>query len=208
MVARFFVGHDNQTQSVVVAHQGTDTTMFRSILNVVRPSRRGRIPRCFPMLVRLLTDPMHSVFPLCLSHRRREGTRLCVHTRLHRRYHSLFSQVRAAEHDVPERPRHRAQPWHGGCGLGSCSTTILTQLSLSTQSSSLPREAETRRLPISSTQSSAATTYVTHGNDPVPNLSPRFIEYRHSAGEVHIPTSGEADTVICPGQGDENCQSS
>ena len=44
---------------------------------------------------------------LFLSHMRREGKpKFCAH-KTHRRYHSLYSQVRAADHDVPERPRQR-----------------------------------------------------------------------------------------------------
>ncbi|KAH8989982.1 hypothetical protein EDB92DRAFT_811734 [Lactarius akahatsu] len=70
----------------------------------------------------------------------------------------------------------------------SCSATILTQLSLLYQHNRL--RSPTRRRP-----------------GVLPNLPPRFIGYRHSVGEVHIPTSGEAGTVVCPGQGNENCQS-
>jgi pimeloyl-ACP methyl ester carboxylesterase len=49
-------------------------------------------------------------------------------------------------------------------------------------------------------------TYVTHGNDPMPNVPPPFLGYQHSAGEVHIPSSGEANTVACPGKENVNCQ--
>jgi len=49
-------------------------------------------------------------------------------------------------------------------------------------------------------------TYVTHGNDPVPNLPPRDLGYQHSAGEVHIPDSDESGTVTCPGQENLHCQ--
>lgn len=48
-------------------------------------------------------------------------------------------------------------------------------------------------------------TYVTHGNDPVPNQPPRFLGYQHSAGEVYIPSSGEAGTVACAGQENLHC---
>jgi pimeloyl-ACP methyl ester carboxylesterase len=49
-------------------------------------------------------------------------------------------------------------------------------------------------------------TYVTHGNDPVPIVPPLFLGYQHSAGEVHIPSSGEVGTVACPGKENVNCQ--
>ncbi|KAI0295641.1 Alpha/Beta hydrolase protein [Multifurca ochricompacta] len=59
---------------------------------------------------------------------------------------------------------------------------------------------------IDSTFGSGEFTYVTHGHDPVPNVPPRLLDYQHSSGEVHIPSSGEANAVACPGQENTNCQ--
>ena len=60
------------------------------------------------------------------------------------------------------------------------------------------------------TQLGGNFTFITHKDDPVPLVPPRFIGYQHSTGEVHIKETddktGEASvTVACPGQENENC---
>jgi pimeloyl-ACP methyl ester carboxylesterase len=69
----------------------------------------------------------------------------------------------------------------------------------------LPRSGNPAFANLIDSQLGSQFTYVTHGKDPVPMMPPRFLGYQHSAGEVHIPSSGEAGTIACPGQENVNC---
>ena len=51
-------------------------------------------------------------------------------------------------------------------------------------------------------------TYVTNQLDPVPNLPPRFLDFTHPTGEVHIvaadaATGAPKNIVSCPGRDNE-----
>lgn len=53
-------------------------------------------------------------------------------------------------------------------------------------------------------------TFVTNQHDIVPTVPPRFLDFQHSQGEIHIQSSdaatGNATSVVsCPGQENSNC---
>lgn len=58
-------------------------------------------------------------------------------------------------------------------------------------------------------QLGASLQHVTNQKDPVPIVPPRFLDFQHPSGEVHInavDADGEAtDIVACPGQENDNC---
>ncbi|KAJ7458560.1 alpha/beta-hydrolase [Mycena latifolia] len=50
-------------------------------------------------------------------------------------------------------------------------------------------------------------TFLTNQNDPVPTVPPKFLGFQHTAGEVHIVDDKQDDgsMVACPGQDNSNC---
>ncbi|OBZ74011.1 putative feruloyl esterase A [Grifola frondosa] len=52
-------------------------------------------------------------------------------------------------------------------------------------------------------------THVTNQDDPVPNVPPQFLSFQHPQGEAHITavdsSSGDATMVDCPGQENQKC---
>ena len=81
-----------------------------------------------------------------------------------------------------------------------------SSISISAAVFGLPRGGNVASAALIDSQLGNQFTYVTHGYDPVSNLPPREFGYQHSAGELHIPSNGEAGTVACPGQENVHCQ--
>ncbi|KAI9433464.1 alpha/beta-hydrolase [Lactarius indigo] len=190
-IPHFFVGHDNQTESIVVAHQGTDPTKLHSILNVVRVFQEGLNTTLFPKAGDV---KVHEGFA-CTQGRTADTILSTVKLGLQ---NTMFRNVLVTGHSL-------------GAAVAILDALMLRQhldptISISTIVFAPPRGGDQAFADLIDSELGSKYTYVTHGNDPVPNLPPRFIGYRHSAGEVHIPRSGEAGTVVCPGQENENCQ--
>ncbi|KAI9430503.1 Alpha/Beta hydrolase protein [Lactarius psammicola] len=187
-----FVGHDSQTQSIVVAHQGTDPTKLHSILNVVRLFQEGLNTTLFPNAG---GDVKAHKGSACTQGRTADTILSTVKSGLQ---NTTSRNVLVTGHSL-------------GAAIAILDALMLRQhldpsVSINTIVFAPPRGGDQAFADLIDSQLGSHYTYITHGGDPVPNLPPRFIGYRHSAGEVHIPTSGEAGTVSCPGQENENCQ--
>lgn len=96
------------------------------------------------------------------------------------------------------------------CSVYPEAGTKLGQISLILMSvySSFVHQFYLRLMP-PSIQLGTSLSHVTNQEDPVPSVPPRFLDYVHPSGEIHIKsvdTSGDAtDIVACPGQENESC---
>ncbi|KAI0248779.1 alpha/beta-hydrolase [Lactifluus subvellereus] len=186
-VPLFFVGHDTTTQCIVVAHKGTNTSNILSIVKDVKFSLGHMNPTFFP----------------------NAGSDVQVHNGLAetqgRTADAMLSAVKSGLQSTVLVTGHSL-----GAAIATMDAVMLRQhldptVSIRTVVFGLPRGGNAAFANLIGSQLGSQFTYVTHGKDPVPTVPPRFLGYQHSAGEVHIPSSGEAGTVACPGQENVNC---
>ncbi|KAH9989900.1 alpha/beta-hydrolase [Russula compacta] len=190
-VPYFFVGHDNMTQSIVVAHQGTDPSSIRSLLNDAESEMGPMSPTLFPNV----------------------GSDVRVHTGFARAHGRSADEVLSAVKSGLQSTGTSSVLVTGhslGAAIAAMDALMLHQnldpsVSINTVVFGLPRGGNDAFANLIDSQLGIQFTYVTHGNDPVPNQPPRSLGYQHSSGEVYIPSSGEAGTVACAGQENLHC---
>lgn len=193
---RFFVSYDSKTSSIVVAHQGTDASNVLSIINDAEF---------------LKTDINQTLFP-------KAGDDVQVHdgfSKAHgRTADTVLATVKAGL--AKNNASKIAITGHSlGAAIATMDAVMLRQnldpsVEISTVVFGLPRGGNQAWADLVDSELGGNFTFITHKDDPVPLVPPRFIGYQHSAGEVHIKetddATGEASvTVACPGQENKNC---
>ncbi|KAI0262336.1 alpha/beta-hydrolase [Gloeopeniophorella convolvens] len=191
---RFFVGYDNKTASIVVAHQGTDSSNILSVINDAEFILSGINTTLFP---KASSDvKVHDGFSE--THGRSADV--------------VLSTVRSALQTTGA--QKVAVTGHSlGAAIATMDALMLRQnldpgVAINTVVFGLPRGGNAAYADLVDAELGGQFTFVTHGNDPVPVVPPRFVGYQHPSGEVHIPPgpTGEANTVECPGQENQHCQ--
>ncbi|TFY60617.1 hypothetical protein EVG20_g7358 [Dentipellis fragilis] len=195
-IPRFFVAHDKTTQSLVVAHQGTDASNVLSVINDAEF---------------ILKDINSTLFP-------KAGSGVQVHDGFawtqERTADTVLATVKAGL--VSKNVSKVAVTGHSlGAAIATMDALMLKMnldpsVEISTVVFGLPRGGNSDYANLIDSTLGSSFTFITHKNDPVPTVPPRFIGYQHSSGEVHISqtdaASGNATvTVACPGQENSNC---
>ncbi|OJT14911.1 hypothetical protein TRAPUB_8534 [Trametes pubescens] len=190
----FFIASDPDTQTIVVAHQGTDPKEVLSIANDVEFLQVGANSTLFPQAgddVKL-----HSGFQDTQG-RTADIVMATVQSGL---ASTGFQRVLVTGHSL-------------GAAVASLDAAMLRM--------ALPADVQVESvvfgLPRVGNQEWADLfdtlipnfIHVTNQNDPVPNVPPHALDFEHPSGEVHITsvddTTGNATMVACSGQENQNC---
>ncbi|KAK7685856.1 hypothetical protein QCA50_011203 [Cerrena zonata] len=193
-IPRFFVATDPSTQSVVVAHQGTDPTKILSIANDVKFVQKDMDSKVFPKPDAGVK--VHDGFQDAQV-RTADTVLSTVKDTLTK---SGFKRVLVTGHSL-------------GAAIATLDGVMLkmalpSDVEVSAVVFGLPRVGNEefanmvdKLLP--------SFTHVTNQEDPVPLVPPQLLSFQHPSGEVHItsvdPKSGKSTLVACPGQENKSC---
>lgn len=191
---RFFIGQHPDSQSVIVAHEGTDPEKILSIANDAKFAQ---------------VDMNSTLFPKAAS-----GSKV----------HDGFQETQGRTADIVLSTVKSALSSTGfkrvlvtGHSLGAAVATLDATMLRMQLDSSVQVDSVVFGLPRVGNQEFAdmvdsmlpGFTHVTNNDDPVPIVPPRFLSFQHPQGELHITSvdskTGDATMEACPGQENENC---
>ncbi|VDC05154.1 unnamed protein product [Peniophora sp. CBMAI 1063] len=186
---RFFVAQDDTLQSIVVAHQGTNSSSPLSIINDLKADLRSLNTTLFPQV----GDDVqaHDGFADV-----QEQTADAIFAAVQQGLSSSgYSKVLVTGHSL-------------GAAISSLDALMLSMrldssIDITTTTFGTPRGGNQAFADLIDSRIGSAYSYVTHANDPVPRVPPTAFDYVHPSGEVHIISSSQ--TVSCPGQENDNC---
>ncbi|KAK0215107.1 Alpha/Beta hydrolase protein [Armillaria fumosa] len=183
-VPRFVIAHDKSTNSIVVAHQGTDPKNILSVLNDAEffltpidtesfPSAAGKDIKVHSGFLETFSRTSSTVLSSVQSALTSTGAQSVVVTG-----HSL------------------------GAALATLDALMfrdaLTNISIQTTTFGSPRVGDQAFANfVDSSLSNEGFARITNKADPVPHLPPLFLDFVHAQGEVHL---GDAGAVLCEGQ--------
>lgn len=200
-IPRYFVAHDKDTNTIVVAHEGTDPTNLLSLLNDLEVK---------------LEDLDTTLFSSAA------GRGIQVHSGFQQTFKRTASQILSTVLSSLQTTGSSNVLVTGhslGAALATLDSALLAQnvpngTKISTKVFALPRVGNQAwanyldSLPLS-------LVHVTNQHDPVVSLPPRFASFQHPSGEMHITSpitaqSVQANGVVqgivaCPGQENSNC---
>jgi len=195
-VPLYFIAHDPSQQSIVVAHQGTESD---NILSIANDAEFG------------LTDFNTTLFPNAPSG-------IQVHDGFQKTFERTSDSVLSGVRDALKSTGVNTIAVTGhslGAAIATMDALMLKQnlpssIQLSTTVFGLPRGGNQAYANFIDSALGKTFTFVTNQNDPVPTLPPRFLEFQHSQGEIHIrsvdtATGNPTSVVSCPGQENDNC---
>jgi len=197
-IPMYFIALDNSTQSVVVAHQGTDPNNLLSIANDVLIDQVALNATLFPKSAGNSSILVHSGFEYTFS-RTADGVLSGVQSAL---ASSGFNNVAVTGHSL-------------GAAVAVFDAVMLKQnlpstVNLSTAVFGLPRSGNQAWADLVDSEIGSQFFHVTNQHDPVPTVPLRDflgLDYQQPSNEVHIVSvnGAVANTVSCPGQENENC---
>ncbi|KAG6860003.1 hypothetical protein C0995_000646 [Termitomyces sp. Mi166 len=200
-----FIAHDPSTQSIVVAHEGTDPTNLLSVLNDVEiplvSLNSSRFPNVdgdwHPVFNVKHRQPVHDGFQQTFE-RTADGILAGVQAGLASKG---VSKVLVTGHSQ-------------GAAIAMMDAVMLHQelgpsVEITTTVFGLPRGGNPAWANFVDSTIGSTTTHMTNQDDIVPRLPPRLLDYQQPSGEVHIravdANGNPTDVVACPGQENENC---
>ncbi|KAK7470790.1 hypothetical protein VKT23_002208 [Stygiomarasmius scandens] len=196
LVPMYFVAHDPSTDTIVVAHQGTEPENFLSVLNDLQffledlnttrfTSAEGRDIKVHDGFQKTFERTADGVLSGVLSGLATKGA----------------SKVLVTGHSL-------------GAAIASLDAVMLRQeldpsVEITTALFGLPRVGNQEWADFVDEKLGGTLTRVSNQDDPVPIVPPRAIGFRHPTGEVHInavDANGDAtDVVACEGQENSEC---
>ncbi|KAG6809566.1 hypothetical protein H0H92_015749 [Tricholoma furcatifolium] len=190
-----YIAYDPATESVVVAHQGTDPSNFLSDLNDVEVPLVALNSSRFPGVD--ASVQVHDGFQQTFE-RTADEVLAGVQAGLSSKG---ASKVLVTGHSL-------------GAAIAMMDAMMLHQdldpsVQLTTTVFGLPRGGNPAWADLVDATLGSTMGYMTNQNDPVPTLPPQLLGYRQPSGETHVravDASGDAtDVVACSGQENENC---
>ncbi|KAJ6469739.1 alpha/beta-hydrolase [Mycena vitilis] len=190
LIPLYFIAHDPSDESIVVAHEGTDSKNILSIINDAKF---------------FLADLNATRFPSTA------GQGIQVHNgfqdTFERTADGLLAGVMKGLADTGAK-----KVVVTGHSLGAAVATMTGAFIKLSVDPSISVTVTGFGLPRGGNQAWAdfldkevGVTFVTNQNDPVPTVPPRALGFAHSSGEVHIVDDSQNNFVACPGQDNENC---
>ncbi|KAJ7579670.1 alpha/beta-hydrolase [Mycena floridula] len=187
-IPRWYIAHDKDTSTIVVAHQGTDPKNPSSVWNDVK------LPQV----------PLNSTL-----FKAQNGKDIRVHmgfqTAFERTQDTIHRGVRAAL--AQNKVSKLLITGHSlGAALAMMDSVLLRQtlpsrIKISVMIFGLPRVGNQAWANYVDTKLKGALTYVSNGGDIVTRVPPRLLSFRHPRGEVHIKIPGDETSLIaCDGQ--------
>ncbi|KAK7053536.1 lipase-3 domain-containing protein [Favolaschia claudopus] len=190
LVPLYFIAHDANDESIVVAHQGTDASNILSILNDAQfglvPLNASRFPETAGQNI-----TVHDGFQKTFE-RTADGLLAGVMAGL---TSTGVKKVVVTGHSL-------------GAALATMTGAMIKNavdpsVKVSVTGFGLPRGGNKAWADFLDDQ--VGVTYVSNQNDPVPTVPPKFLGFQHSSGEIHIVDDTQTNLVACPGQDNENC---
>ncbi|KAJ6493900.1 alpha/beta-hydrolase [Mycena vitilis] len=193
LIPLYYIAHDQDAQTLVVAHEGTDASNILSIAN----------------------DAQFGLAPLNVTRfPESAGKNITVHAgfqdTFERTADSLLAGVLAGLKSTGVK-----KVLVTGHSLGAAIATMTGAMLKDAVDPSVDVTVTGFGLPRGGNQAWAdfldgqvGVTFVSNQNDPVPTVPPKFLGFQHTAGEIHITDiddSGVANLVACPGQDNANC---
>ncbi|KAJ7698320.1 alpha/beta-hydrolase [Mycena rosella] len=186
----YFIAHDAQDNSIVVAHEGTDA---KNILSIVNDAEFGLVPLNV------------SRFP------ETAGKGITVHDGFQQTFErtadGLLAGVMAGIASTGA-----TKVVVTGHSLGAALATMTgamikdavdPSVAVSVTGFGLPRGGNAAWADF--LDSGVGVTYMSNQQDPVPTVPPQFLGFQHSSGEIHIVDDSGTNIVACPGQDNEAC---
>ncbi|KAJ6624859.1 alpha/beta-hydrolase [Mycena sp. CBHHK59/15] len=186
-----FIAHDADDQSLVVAHEGTDSKNMQA-LSILNDAQFG------------LVDLNATRFP-------QTAESIQVHSgfqdTFERTADGLLAGVMAGLASTGVKKVSVT-----GHSLGAAIATMTGAMIKAAVDPSVEVTVTGFGLPRGGNQEWAdfldknvGVTFVSNQHDPVPTVPPRFLGFQHSSGEIHIVDDSQTNLVACPGQDNENC---
>ncbi|KZT25361.1 alpha/beta-hydrolase [Neolentinus lepideus HHB14362 ss-1] len=194
LIPMYFIAHDQDTQTIVVAHQGTDPENILSIANDAQF---------------LLTDLNTTLFP-------QAGQGVQVHDGFQKTFERTADGVLSGVQNALSSTGATKVLVTGhslGAAIATMDAVMLKMnldpsISLTSTVFGLPRGGDQSWADLVNSNLGTSFTHITNQNDPVPTVPPEFLGYQHPQGEVHIVSAnatGATQTVACPGTENDNC---
>ncbi|KAF9024622.1 alpha/beta-hydrolase [Hymenopellis radicata] len=192
----FFVAHDAPTNSIVVAHQGTDPDNILSVLN----------DAAF-FLQDINTNLISGV----------NVDDIKVHSGFQNTFERTAAEVMRAVQDglTSTGSKNLIVTGHSlGAAIATLDALMFKSaldpsIAVTTTLFGSPRVGDQAFANFADQVLGTSLARITNQADPVPLLPPRFLEFVHASGEVHINSvdaNGNAlDVAQCPGQENRNC---
>ncbi|KAJ7886884.1 alpha/beta-hydrolase [Mycena olivaceomarginata] len=190
LVPLYFIAHDPDDQSLVVAHEGTDAKNILSILNDAQfglvalnatrfPETAGKNITVHDGFQKTFERTADSLLAGVMSGLKSTGVKKVVVTG-----HSL------------------------GAALATMTGAMIKDavdpsVDVSVTGFGLPRGGNQAWADFLDSQ--VGVTFVSNQNDPVPTVPPKFLGFQHTSGEIHIVDDSQTNLIACPGQDNENC---
>lgn len=192
-IPRFFIAQDPDSQTIVVAHQGTDPENLLSDLNDAEFAQVAMNSTRFPSAAK--GSLVHDGFQKTQG----RTADLVLSTVKSALASTGYTNVLTTGHSL-------------GAAVATLDATMLRmQLPSNVQVNSvvfgLPRVGNQQFADMIDALV-PQFSHVTNQKDPVPDVPPRHLSFQHPQGEIHITAveSGETATMVaCPGQENSNC---
>ncbi|RDX50054.1 alpha/beta-hydrolase [Lentinus brumalis] len=195
LVPNFFVAHDVDTDTIVVAHQGTDPKNLLSDLNDLN---FFQVDANTTILPKANEDvKMHDGFAYT-----QERTADVVLSTVQSALESTGAKkVLVTGHSL-------------GAAIASIDGMMLRMkldpsIAVTTTVFGLPRVGNKAWADLVDSTLGTSFTHVTNQHDPVPQVPPQFVDFQHPSNEIHITgvdSGGNTATAQrCPGQENQNC---
>ncbi|KAJ7173602.1 alpha/beta-hydrolase [Mycena filopes] len=190
LIPLYYIAHDPTDNSLVVAHEGTDT---RSILSILNDVQLG------------LVDLNVTRFPSSA------GQGIKVHSGFQQTFErtadGLLAGVLKGLTDTGAKKVAVT-----GHSLGAAVATMTAAFLKNSVDPSVDISLAVFGLPRGGNQAWAdfldntvGVKYMTNQNDPIPTVPPRALGFQHPAGEVHSFDASQGNFTACPGQDNEGC---
>jgi len=190
LIPMYFIAHDPTAQSIIVAHQGTDSSNILSIANDVQ----------------ILLEPLdQTLFPNVSSD-------VKTHDGFAKTFARTADQILGNVTAALASTGVTKVEIHGhslGAAVAVMDAVFLRQhldpsVSISTTVFGLPRSGNQEWANLVD-QTVPGLVHIHNKNDPVGTVPPRALDYQHPSGEIHIQANNSS--LNCPGQEnqDSNC---
>ncbi|KAJ6506090.1 alpha/beta-hydrolase [Mycena vulgaris] len=186
----YYIAHDADDQTIVVAHEGTDAGNLLSILN----------------------DAQFGLVPLNVSRfPETAGKNITVHDGFQQTFErtadGLLAGVMAGLASTGVK-----KVVVTGHSLGAALATMTGALIKDAVDPSVEVSVTGFGLPRGGNpgwadfiDSGVGVTFMSNQNDPVPTVPPKFLGFQHTNGEIHIVDDSQKNFIACPGQDNEKC---
>jgi len=191
----FFIAHDPATNTIVVAHQGTDPEDLLSDLNDVEIAKSTLNATLFPNAGSDVE--VHDGF----ADTQGRTADLVLSTVQSALSSTGATAVVATGHSL-------------GAAVASLDAVMLKMhldpsIAVTTTVFGLPRVGNQAWANLVDSVLGSSLAHISNQNDPVPTVPPQFLDFQHPSGEAHITavesSSGQASIEACPGQENEHC---